>query len=677
MRKIGGYHQFLADGDTVAVIGGGPAGAFSALRLLQQAQARGKCIRAVIFEPSCKPSDNSTASLSGHYVGCPQCAGGISPKLYDALINLGIELQPEVIQADIGSITVQGKWKSITIPVPRARKMYSVYRGTLPYGQHHSHCFDAMLLGSAVSSGAELIGARVEGINYRSDGGLILDYQAHGMPAQLSADFAIFAGGVNQGINKHGGAPTLMELFRRLQPAFRPPRTRQALIFELEAPGAGSEALQGELHFIESSAAQLQLDMCSILSKRGYITVTLVGRSVDRANSHQQNLQVIRAFLELGRIRMLLPPQSERNIRCICNPRLVVGTANRPFGDRIAVVGDMATSRQYKDGILSAHNMAESLIATLFKEGIDEHSLAVGYAPTITQFKRDNQYATLIFLLYRWFFTNPFLSRVIYQTFASEKKAKPEKLRSFKRIFWNISSGDSSYRDIAWSMLRPSTLWLILWGGVYTTLRNGLCEWFFGLDWRGIRRVPTVVSRRELKAKRMRLLPDATRNTLRGRLPEFECMYTIHIRENSDIAMALLAQFGEADRPYLNPRWVGIKRTSGAPLQEGSIIEYSIFGRLISFSIELQESDGDNFLVYQVRDGFAHDGVFLFEVQQTANGHCELTIYLAFDYARGNSLSERLFWRLFRLLFPEFIHDVLWNHALCELKHRAEATVTE
>ena len=435
MRKVGSYPQFLADGDTVAVIGGGPAGSFSAMHLLRQSRARGKHIRVVIFEPRCMPDNNFTTSLSGHYAGCPQCAGGISPRLNDALMNLGVELQPEVIQASIGSITVQGKWKSITIPVPRDRRMYSVFRGTLPHGQHDSDCFDAMLLNIAVTSGAELIGSRVEGVNYRPGGSLILDYQAHGVPAQIGASFAIFSGGVNTSPGRQRGTPALMELFQQLQPAYRPPRTRRALIFELETPAGRGEALQGELHFIESSAAKLQLDMCSVLSKRSYITVTLVGRSVDRAQSHQQNLQVIRDFLELPRVQSTLSPQSESNIRCICNPKMVVGTAIRPFGERIAAVGDMATSRQYKDGILSAHDMAESLVSALFDEGIDEHSLAAGYGPTITGFKRDNQYATLIFLLYRWFFINPFLSRIIYQTFASEKKAKPEKLRSFKRIF--------------------------------------------------------------------------------------------------------------------------------------------------------------------------------------------------------------------------------------------------
>jgi hypothetical protein len=672
MRKAENFPQLLQEDATVAVIGGGPAGAFSALHLLAQARQRGKRIRVVIFERSCQPATEGPGDLSGPYAGCPQCAGGISPRLCDALETLGIPLPPEVIQATIGRITVQGNWKSVILPVPRERKMFSVYRGTLPFGQHHLHCFDAMILGIAVDAGAQLIGSRVSSAAYNSDGGVTLGYLAHGLDAQLMADFVVFAGGVNEKPDKAGGGPTLMGLLQQLQPRYVPPKVRKALIFELEAPAATGAASEGELHFIESSSQYLHLDMCSILSKRGYITVTLVGKSVDRASNHQQNLQVIRDFLALPQIQRALPPTMQPTIRCICNPNLVVGAATRPFGQRVAAVGDMATSRQYKDGILSAHNMAQSLAQAVFDEGIDEQSLEAGYGPAVARVKRDNRYATVIFFLYRWFFTSPFLSRIIYQTFASEKKSRPEKLRRFKRIFWEISSGDGAYEEIAWSMLRPSTLWLILWGGVYTTLRNGLGEWFFGLDWHGISKVPTAVSRRELKAKRVTLLPDDTRASLAGRLPEFECMYTIHIRAAPQNALALLAQFGEDDRPYLNPRWVNIRRTAGEAMQAGSIISYNIFGGLVSFSIELQADAGENLVVYKVRDGFAHGGAFVFEVEPLPAGDCDLTIYLAFDYARGDSLAARMYWRLFKLLFPEFIHDVLWNHALCELKHRAE-----
>jgi hypothetical protein len=663
----------LEEGATVAIVGGGPAGAFSAIHLITQARAHGRRIRVLVFERNCQPGYAGPGRLWGPYAGCPQCAGGVSPRLHEAMEALGITLSPEVIQSSISSITVQGNWKSIILPVPRDRKMFSVYRGTLPFGQHpQRECFDAMMLGVAVQCGAELIGSRVFRATYNDSGGLDLAYMANGLEARLTADFVVFAGGVNEKPDKTGAVPTSMGLFQQLQPEYVPPRLRKALIFELETLAAAGEALEGELHFIESSSGQLRLDMCSILSKRGYITVTLIGKSVDESVSHQQNLHVIRNFLALPQIHRALPPHMQPRIRCICNPSLVVGTANRPFGQRIAAVGDMATSRQYKDGILSAHNMAESLARAVFDTGIDEKSLEAGYGPIIAHFQRDNRYATVIFFLYRWFFTSPFLSRIIYQTFASEKKARPEKLRTFKKIFWAISSGDGAYEDIAWAMVRPSTLWLVLWGGVYVTLRNWLGERFFGLDWHGLERVPTAVSRRELKAKRVTVLPDQTRSGLAGRLPEFECMYTVHIRAAPEKALAQLAKFGEQDRPYLNPRWVKIRRTGGEPLCAGSVIQYTIFGGLISFSIEQQPATGQNLIVYRVSDGFAHGGAFVFEVEPLDTGYCDLTVYLAFDYARGDTLVNRVYWRLFKLLFPEFIHDVLWNHALCEIKHRAE-----
>lgn len=37
------------------------------------------------------------------------------------------------------------------------------------------------------------------------------------------------------------------------------------------------------------------------------------------------------------------------------------------------------------------------------------------------------------------------------------------------------------------------------------------------------------------------------------------------------------------------------------------------------------------------------------------------------------SSLQRSFWRLFRLFFPGFVHDVIWNHTLCRLKHLVEA----
>jgi len=663
----------LEQGATIAVVGGGPAGAFSAIHLLDHARKLGRNIRVVVFEARCRPSNRDPAGSSGSYAGCPQCAGGISPRLHDALDALGISLPPEIIQARISSIIVQGNWKSIYLPVPSNRSMSSVFRGTLPFGQHlPEDCFDALLLKFAASAGAELVGSRVFRAAYDSAGKVDLSYQLNNMEQVLKADFAIFAGGVNDHSDKSHTLPGSMELFRQLQPAYVAPRLRKSIIFELEAQAATGMAQGGELHFVESSTGNLQLDMCSMLSKRGYITVSLIGKSVDESHTHQQNLNVIRDFLALPQIRTVLPPQMQLHVRCICNPSLVVGTAKMPYGESVAAVGDMATSRQYKDGILAAHNMAEGIARTVLDRGVDSQSLASGYGRIIRGIEKDNRYAAIIFVLYRWFFTNAFLSRVIYQTFTTEKKSHTESQRKFKKIFWAISSGDQSYREIAWLMLRPATLWRIFKGGLLVALRNWIAEIFFGISWRGIARFTTAVSRDDLSARRSALLPAHEWSGSGMHLPEFECIYSIRIRAKPDTVRGLLSQFGEPGRPYLNPRWVNIRRNRGEPLQEGAVIDYRIFWGAIGFSIEQQPSSRETLIVYKVNGGFADGGLFCFEVEPLPEGYCLLTVYLVFDYRRGNTFAGRVLWGIFRRLFPEFIHDVLWNHALCQLKQVAE-----
>ncbi len=78
-------------------------------------------------------------------------------------------------------------------------------------------------------------------------------------------------------------------------------------------------------------------------------------------------------------------------------------------------------------------------------------------------------------------------------------------------------------------------------------------------------------------------------------------------------------------------------------------------------------------MAYRVRDGVARGGVLLFEVEQNGNEICNLSIYVAFQFARGGTLFTRPLWWVFRRLFPSFVHDVLWNHSLCQLKNLAEA----
>lgn len=77
--------------------------------------------------------------------------------------------------------------------------------------------------------------------------------------------------------------------------------------------------------------------------------------------------------------------------------------------------------------------------------------------------------------------------------------------------------------------------------------------------------------------------------------------------------------------------------------------------------------------VYRVVDGFARGGMLIFEIETLNEEVCLLSIYVAFNFARGRNWLTRSFWALFRLLFPAYIHDVLWNHSLCQLKDLVEA----
>jgi len=64
--------------------------------------------------------------------------------------------------------------------------------------------------------------------------------------------------------------------------------------------------------------------------------------------------------------------------------------------------------------------------------------------------------------------------------------------------------------------------------------------------------------------------------------------------------------------------------------------------------------------------------MLLFDVHPKKDGACRLVIYTAFDFRTGKTAGGKVLWKLFKLLFPEYVHDVVWNHALCCIKANAE-----
>ncbi len=666
----------LKNGSTVAIIGGGPAGAFFAIHLLRRARELQRQLKVILFERRRPASLQPLPHPPDCWKGCNYCAGGISPKLNDVLKELDLRLPQEVIQSRIESITIQGFWKNIELEVPAGREMFSVYRGSRPDIRSFGFTnFDSFLLDAALKAGAGLICGEVLEVIRQENGKPLVRHQARGTEARLEADLVVFAAGVNEEAGLAPERSRMLQCLQRLVPSFKPPRVRRALIFELQARPSVPESLVGTIHFVEYGSARLPVEMCSLVPKRGFITVVLVGASVDGAATRTETQAIMKQFLELPHIRKLISPSVQLSPACICRPNMVVGSARHPFGDRIAAVGDIVTARLYKDGILSAHQTAQALAETVLTLGVDGASLKEGYGPTLRRFRADNRFAALVFLLHRVFFSSSVLSRVLYQAVITERKSTPSGQRRLERILWRIGSGDDNYRDIFFAMAHPATVWSVLTGGAVITLRNYLTELGFGLRWEGFGRFTTGVAVERLEEKRRqfsRLMADAS-VAEPGKL-EFERMYTIKIAAPRHEILEQLGRFGEADRGYLRPRWLKVQRTAGAPNTPGCVIRYEVGCRGCSFSLVLDQLAGGHLAVYRVQDGFARGGLLIFEIEKLGDKLCALSIYVAFNFARGRTWLTRPFWWLFRWLFPAYVHDVLWNHSLCQLKDIVEAS---
>jgi hypothetical protein len=154
--------------------------------------------------------------------------------------------------------------------------------------------------------------------------------------------------------------------------------------------------------------------------------------------------------------------------------------------------------------------------------------------------------------------------------------------------------------------------------------------------------------------------------------PDFERMYAIKIKGSPGQILRELGQFGEPAASYLNLRFAEVRRITGRANEVGAVVRYRL--RLAGWFIDLRLTRlvGEDVLVYEVSETFAKRGRLIFHISPTADGNNRLAIYTAFDFRRGGDPASRAFWWGGRVLFPGFVHDVVWNHALCCIKEEVE-----
>jgi len=667
--------ELLPDYARIAVIGGGPAGSLFAIQTLRKARESGRSLDLYILERKRELHFCQAMHHPGFRDGCNYCAGGISPRLARVLREKNILLPTEVVEGKAETLTVHGDWKSIELPIPEGRDILSVFRGSRPRQRPNRHMnFDSFLLEKAAEEGARIITAEVRDIRYTANQKPLLVYRSRNVSEKeedtIEADFVVFACGVNQIPGMVPDSGQLFKALKRTIPGFRPPKVRKTVICELEMEKALLEQIRGDVHFILYGSKQLRIEMSSLIPKGNWITLVLLGETVDDAD-HSRYTQIIRDYMELPHVKRLLPRKATLRPACMCTPNMTVGAVRNPFGHRIALIGDMAVSRLYKDGILSAYLTASALSECILERGIDRSSLRKGYGKVTRQIQRDNYFGRVVFFLNRVAFSHPFLSRIIYQAILTERKTKPRHKRRLANVLWRIASGDDTYRRILFSMFHPATVWLIFAGGLAITVRNYLTERFFGLKWTGFGRYPTGVPKERVEEKRLGIL-EVLGIDPQGQPLEFEKLYSIRIRADQSRILEELGKFGDKDRKYFRSWLVDVFRTAGKPNEVGATIRYDVFLHWFSFNATLEKVIGKRYLLYRVRDGFAEGGILAFDIEENENKGCLLSIYVAFRFPKHGRPLKRLFWSAFRLFFPAYIHDVLWNNSLCQIKHLVE-----
>ncbi len=659
----------LQNGDVVAIAGGGPAGCFFAIRLLREARRLERRLEVVIVE---RRGLTEPAADALQCQGCNFCAGGISPRLHDALERDGLRIPEEIIQSEFDHIWIQGQWKNFRLRVPAGSRMYSVFRGSLPSRRGGNRAgFDGFLLAQAVREGARVLPGEVRDIMYSESGRPALEVAARsGEKLAIEAAFVAIATGINAHCGRDYRDDAVVVSLRRRAPAFVPGKSRPTFIFELEA---GEDYLRRHLfreaYYVEFGSKRVEIEHAALIPKGRFLTVVIMGRCIDQAVFPRDRRRLIHEFLTLPQIERILPGIEAARLSCCCTPRMGVRTARHPSAERIAVIGDAAGCRLNKDGLFSAYLTANRLADTVLRDGIDQRSLAHNYGRLIRWMAADNFFGRIVFATSRIAFSRPVIGRVMYQAFATEYKVRNENRRPFGAVLWKIASGTGDYGQVLREMC-GSRVFLSILVGAAVTLRNVASEVLFGLRWGEYGRYPTVVLKEDRAAVKQRIA--AKLGTPLGPKPDFERMYVIKIRGSREEILNELGQFGEPGARFLNLRFLEIRRIRGAPNEPGSVIRYRVPLLGIKVELRLARRIGREALVYEVDRRFSDNGILIFTICATRDGNRSLTVYAAFDYKEGESLPGRAFWRFVKRLFPAFMHDVVWNHALCTIKEAVE-----
>ena len=414
----------LRDGSRIAIIGGGPAGAFFAHFAQKYAEEAGINTTVTIFD--------GKNFLEKGPKGCNLCAGVISESLDQKLKNEGIFLPEKRIINRLDGYCLHAEDQTIDLSHTdnETGRISTVFRGNGPRFSSFPDVisFDDFIMEWAVDMGTKIIPHQVLDIVIPENAAdpLTISYGQKDAPESYTADLVVCAFGVNT---------QLLTKIQNLGFAYTPPKTQVTY---------QAEFLLGDEHISQHFGNVIHVYMpksknikyATIIPKGNYITITLIGKK-------DTSPQILKEFLRMKDIKDKIPFIKPH---CLCHPRITISTAKNPYTDRLVLIGDASFSRHYKNGIESAFLTAQLAAESSFKHGIDARAFRTHYIKLAKKkIRNDNRYGRLLFRMNDMVSALPILMQS-YFIVAEKKDSKTAK--RMRSILWNMFTGNIFYKDI-------------------------------------------------------------------------------------------------------------------------------------------------------------------------------------------------------------------------------------
>jgi len=430
----------LGKNPKIAIIGGGPAGAFFAHFMLSMGHDAGINPDITIFDRK--------SFLDSGPKGCNMCAGAIGHHLVERLRREGIPMPQHVIRQEVEGYVLHAGGAKVFLRQDE-RPIYTVFRGGSPdptSGEIMS--FDQFLLDHAISIGARFVKEDVSEVVWPDSASEKAIVTTKGGVAH-EADLIVGAFGVNT------------DLHSKFMSDSRPPHTWVACQAEMPVdPEFSKHALGNNIHVF--ALGNREVRFLALTPKGNFITFSAIGPWVKMA--------YLEEILHRHELQPYLPDNWK--ITCHCHPHFPVTAARKPYRDRGLLVGDACRARYLKNGIESAYFTALFAAKTCVNSGIGDDDLAQYHRLCKERFAIDNFCGKALFSIHNAVAGRRRLARAYLLTAELERIIKRRERQTLANSLWSMFTGDEPYKTILMNLLRPKMQLRLLYEAMQSMLRT-------------------------------------------------------------------------------------------------------------------------------------------------------------------------------------------------------------